>query len=240
MSHRHTSHEHEHEFEVEPGLPQPLPAGEQVLWRGAPDWRVLARDCFHIRKLAIYFGALVAWRVTTVVYDADIQAAIVPTVMAVGLAALGLGLVAAIAWLSARTTVYTVTDRRVVMRVGIVLSITFNLPFKHVEAANLRPMKSGHGDIALSLDDSTRIAYLHLWPHARPWKLGRVQPSLRSIPHAADVAQRLTAAWKASRASEPVVVPVAAVSPDAKLTRPVLRPRPAVRTEPGLLATEAV
>jgi hypothetical protein len=225
-NHRHTSHEHEHDFEVEPGLPQPLPKGERVLWKGSPDWRVLARECFHIRKLAVYFGVLVAWRVTTVVHDnVDLATAVVPTLMAIGLAVLALGIVALIAWFSARTTLYTVTDRRVVMRVGIVLSVTFNLPFKHIEGADLRPMKDGHGDIALSLDTSTRIAYLHLWPHARPWKIGRVQPSLRAIPEAADVAQRLTAAWKALRAAD--TEPVAVVSSGATLTRPVARPRPA-------------
>lgn len=245
-THRHTSHEHEHDFEVEPGLPQPLPKGERVLWKGSPDWRVLARECFHVRKLAVYFGVLVAWRVTSVVYDnPDLKTAIVPTLIAVGLAVLALCIVALIAWFSARTTIYTVTDRRVVMRVGIVLSVTFNLPFKHIEAANLKPMKSGHGDIALSIDESTRIAYLHLWPHARPWKVGRVQPSLRSIPEAADVAQRLTAAWKALRASD--AAPVLAVfSPGTKLTRPVVRPRPVavpampVRHEQGIAAAEAV
>ena len=43
------------------------------------------------------------------------------------------------AWLSARNTVYTITDRRVVMRIGIVLTLTFNLPFKRIAAAGLQP-----------------------------------------------------------------------------------------------------
>jgi hypothetical protein len=244
-THRHTSHEHEHDFEVEPGLPQPLPKGERVLWKGSPDWRVLARECFHIRKLAIYFAVLVAWRVESlVVGNPDLGTAIVPTLMAVGLAVLALGIVALLAWFSARTTIYTITDRRVVMRVGIVLSVTFNLPFKHIEAANLRLMKRGHGDIALSLDESTRIAYLHLWPHARPWKIARVQPSLRSIPEASDVAGRLTAAWKSLRASDATMVapsqPIVVPAPEAKLTRPVVRPRlVAARNDQVMAAAEA-
>jgi len=208
-THRHTSHEHEHDFEVEPGLPQALPSGERVLWKGSPDWRMLARDCFHIRKLAVYFGVLLAWRIGSVLTDGmPFKQAIVATLIAVGLTVVGLGLVALLAWLSARTTIYTVTDRRVVMRVGIVLSVTFNLPYKRIEGADLRATKSGHGDIALTLDDSTRIAYLHLWPHARPWKVARVQPSLRSIPDAAIVAARLADAWKTLRAEAPSTVTV--------------------------------
>jgi uncharacterized membrane protein len=205
---------------------------------------VLARDCFHIRKLAIYFAALLAWRIVTVTYDnPDLRTAIVPTLMACGLACLALGIVALLAWFSARTTIYTITDRRVVMRVGIVLSVTFNLPFKHIEAANLRPLHDGHGDIALTLDESTRIAYLHLWPHARPWKVARVQPSLRSIDHAADVAQRLTSAWKALRAQQPSIAMTAPIEPQAPRPQPrlvaVSATSTAIRTGRGLPAAEA-
>ena len=50
----------EHEFEAALGLPEPLPRGERLLWQGAPDWRVLAVAAFHIRKLAIYFAAMLA------------------------------------------------------------------------------------------------------------------------------------------------------------------------------------
>jgi hypothetical protein len=228
-THRHTTHEHEHDFEVEPGLPQPLPAGERVLWKGSPDWRALARNCFHLRKLAVYFGVLLAWRIGSVLTDGmPFKQAVVATLIAVGLTVAGLGLVALLAWLSARTTIYTVTDRRVVMRVGIVLSVTFNLPYQRIEAADLRATRSGHGDIALTLDNSTRIAYLHLWPHARPWKVARVQPSLRSIPDAAMVAARLTAAWKTLRAEATSTVRVLrpAQAPVRVGGLPPLQPRP--------------
>ena len=43
------------------GLPERLPDGERLLWQGAPDWRALARQAFHVRGLAIYFGAIVAY-----------------------------------------------------------------------------------------------------------------------------------------------------------------------------------
>ena len=46
---------HEHEFEAAPGLPEPLPSGERLLWQGRPDWVVQAIEDFHVRKLAIYF-----------------------------------------------------------------------------------------------------------------------------------------------------------------------------------------
>ena len=42
---------------------------------------------------------------------------------------LAIGIALVFAWASARTTVYTITNRRVVMRFGIALPMTLNLPF---------------------------------------------------------------------------------------------------------------
>ena len=105
------------------------------------------------------------------------------------------------AWLSARTTVYTITDRRVVMRVGIVLSVTFNLPFRVIQSAALMTHADGTGDIPLALAGEDRIAYLHLWPHARPWRIARPQPMLRCVPAAASVAALLSRAVATSQGS---------------------------------------
>jgi len=35
VNHSH-GHEHEYDFEASPGLPEPLPAREKILWQGAP------------------------------------------------------------------------------------------------------------------------------------------------------------------------------------------------------------
>ncbi len=40
------------------GLPGQLPPGETILWQGAPHWRALARDAFHVRGVAVYFALL--------------------------------------------------------------------------------------------------------------------------------------------------------------------------------------
>ena len=198
--HRHTTHEHEHEFEAERGLPEPLPAGERLLWQGAPDWRLLARHAFHVRKLAVYFAVILALRFVSAFESAGgAFGALRETLWLLPLAAAAIGIALLLAWLAARTTVYTLTDRRVVMRVGIVLTLTFNLPFRHVDAAALHTLDGDAGDIALTLDASTRIAYLHLWPHARPWKVARTQPMLRALPDAARVAALLREAWAECR-----------------------------------------
>lgn len=193
---------HEHELEPEYGLPERLPAGERVLWQGSPNFGALARSAFHLRKLAAYFVLLVGWRAVTVLSDggglAELPVALAWPLL---LSVLGLGGVALLAWLSARTTVYTITDRRVVMRIGIVLTLTFNLPYASIAAANLRARDGGRGDIALALGGADRIGWVHLWPHARPWRLANPEPMLRAVDDAARVAGLLTEAWSAARST---------------------------------------
>ena len=198
--HRHSAPgQHEHEFEAARGLPEALPADERILWQGSPDWRVLARRAFHLRKLAVYFLALIALRVAVLVEQrADAGQVLVSALWIALLGATAMGLLGLMAWLSARGAVYTLTDRRVVMRIGIVLTLTFNIPLKRVQAAGLHLEANGSGDIPLTLAGDDRIAWLHLWPHARAWRLAHPEPMLRCVPHAADVARLLAQAWSSS------------------------------------------
>ena len=211
-AHRHTLHEHEHEFEAAPGLPEPLPPGEKLLWQGSPDWRVLARRAFHLRKLVAYFGALLVLRLAILVNDgAALTEALRSTVGPLALASLGLALVALMAWLSARSTVYTLTDKRVVMRIGIVLTVAYNLPLRCIDAADLGAVEAdGSGDLALTLEPRTRIAWLHLWPHVRPWQVRHTRPMLRAVPDVAQVAAQLRSAWSAANGGAAAAAPLAA------------------------------
>jgi hypothetical protein len=195
--HRHAPPgQHEHEFEAAPGLPEPLPAGERLLWQGSPDWRRLALSPFHVRKLAIYFGVIVLARGAAVLGDGgSATTALIAMLWLLPFVAFALGTLLALAWMTGRTTVYTITDRRVVMRIGIVLTVTYNLPFKHIAGAGLRLHRDGRGDIPLQLAAGDRIAWLHLWPHARPWRVSQPEPMLRAVADAPRVADLLARAW---------------------------------------------
>jgi Bacterial PH domain len=185
---------HEHEFEAAHGLPELLPTGERILWQGAPDWWTLAVRVMHIRTLAIYFALMLLWRSGTVISETGSTVAALKSIaLPIPLALTALGLMALFAWLTSRTTVYTFTNRRVVMRIGIVLSVTFNLPYRKIESVNLRANTNGTGDIALLLTASDKIAFANLWPHARPWRVKRPEPMLRAIPNATTVGRILAA-----------------------------------------------
>ncbi|MFO1337397.1 MAG: photosynthetic complex putative assembly protein PuhB [Burkholderiaceae bacterium] len=213
----------EHEFEAAYGLPEPLPAGERILWQGQPHGPTLAREALHWRKLTLYFAVILAWRGAMVWNDGGSAWQVLTAVGGLlPLAVFAVGMALTLAWLITRTTAYTLTDRRIVMRVGIVLSLSFNLPLSRLQAVALREGRDGHGDIVLTLAPGDRIAYLHLWPHARPWKLGRPEPMLRALPQARQVANLLVQALQASVADAPLraLRPVAAGA-----AQPALQPQ---------------
>jgi hypothetical protein len=205
-----------------PGLPEELPPGERLLWRGSPNWRSLALHVFHVRAIAIYFGALMIWRVTEGVAAGGEPAAIAVHALSLAPAAVGvLALVSLLAWLIARATIYTVTSERVVIRAGVALPKAINIPFAIIGSAALRLRKDGDGDIPLQLTGPDRAAYLHLWPHARPWRLHKAEPMLRGVPDAAGVAQILAGALAAKAGqSAPRISTAAADEPRAEAVPP--------------------
>jgi len=181
------------------GIHEDLPPGERVLWQGAPSWASLARHAFHIREVAAYFVLLAA--VTAVLDKLDGQPLTsAATPLAAG--AVGCLLLAFLAWLSSRTTTYAVTTRRVFLRIGIALPLTINLPLRRIEAAALALRGDGCGDVPLSLEDGPHLAYLHLWPHARPWRLKKPEPMMRSLADPERVARILADALQAAHAAQ--------------------------------------
>jgi hypothetical protein len=114
------------------------------------------------------------------------------------------GLLMLVALAQARATVYTVTDARVVMRIGAALTVTLNIPYTQVANAMLDLRKNGTGTIALETMGETHLSYLTCWPHARPWHFRAAQPALRCIPQAEKVAHLLSDAAEA-RVSVPQV-----------------------------------
>lgn len=205
------------DFATEPvlGLPEKLPEGERLLWQGAPHWGDIAIRVFHVRAVVLYFAALMAWRAGTVISrDGDALTALVAALSLTPLALGAIVLLSFAAWMTARATLYTLTDRRVVMRIGVALTKTINIPFQVIASASMQPGSSGRGDIALELVKPNRIGLFHLWPNARPWHINQPQPSLRAIEGVEHVAALLAEAMKAELgASAPAKSGTPAASP---------------------------
>lgn len=199
------------EYDDEPvrGLPGELPDGETLIWQGSPEWRLLARSAFFTRIVGLYFAGLVA----LAIFNGS-TGGVIATLIA---GAVGIGLLMLYAWAVARTTVYTLTSRRIVLRIGVALNMCINLPLAKIGGANLRALGPVEGDLALQLIGPHRLGYLVLWPHARPWKLGNPQPMLRALPDAAVVGERLARAVAAiapvDRAQEQAAAPQSETMP---------------------------
>ncbi|MGC3940262.1 photosynthetic complex putative assembly protein PuhB [Roseobacter sp. EG26] len=201
---------HHDDFEIEPveGLPAEPPKGEEILWQGRPDWWALSIEALSLKWVAGYFILLAVWRFISVVDLLPLGQAIGSAVPFVMLGLLVCGLLTLVAYVQARATMYTVTDARVVMRIGAALTITLNLPYTQVSNAMLDLRKRGTGTIALETMGDTRLSYLVCWPHVRPWHIKHTQPALRCIPQAEKVAALLAEAAEA-RISMPQIVRVA-------------------------------
>ena len=189
--------QHDPDFDFEPirGVPAPLPDGETILWQGAPGFRALAIRALHARKVAIYFGLLMLWRFGWAQAGGQGFAASLGQALTLAPFALAaIGILSLIAWGYARTTVYTLTSRRLLIRSGIAIPVTMNLPLSKVASASLKLFSDGTGDIPVKVQDDERIVGMYIWPNVRPWSWNRPQPMLRGVTDALDVATRLASA----------------------------------------------
>jgi hypothetical protein len=203
----------EHECEPVRGLPDYLPDGEFIVWQGEPVWRQLALRVFHLRKVAIYFALLAGLHVGLQVHEG--AGWVVAAKGASWLVLLGAGalvVLGVLARLYAKTTVYTITNRRLVLRYGVALPMMINIPWEKVDAADLKVQGGNTGSIALSLAPDRKMAFWLLWPNARPWHFSPAQPMLRCIADPQGVAEKLQQV--VGQQPSAVVTPIRPEAPD--------------------------
>lgn len=165
------------------GLPGELPADEHIIWQSAPDWKHLARTALHVRLSALYFAVIAIWAVLR----GDMNTAVAVTIFG----SIVIALFTLFAWGVGRTSVYTLTNKRVVLRIGVALNKCINVPLSEIKSANLKMLDDGYGNIVLDLKGAPRLGYTMLWPHARSLRFVRPQPMLRAVPDARNVAAML-------------------------------------------------
>lgn len=192
------------DFDHRPGIPAPLPAGEEVLWQGKPDAAALAREAFKVQWITGYLVAIALWRGGAAWLEAGAGQALARFLPYLALAFAGWAVLRLLAWAQARATIYTITTARVILRVGAALPVTFTVPFTCIAAASLSLRPDGTGNIALLPQGGRRLSWFALWPHVRPWRTRLPEPCLRAIPDAARVARTLADAAQA-KVNEPRV-----------------------------------
>jgi Bacterial PH domain len=196
----------EHEFEAVRGLPGDLPEGEKILWQGAPDWMRLSVDAFKIHWVGTYFAALIAWRmIDRLRQGTDPITSLTTAIAVVPLALFAISILCALAWVNSRSTVYSITDKRVVMRFGAALTKAINIPFKIIESASADVKTGGAGTVAIKLAKPNKIPLLLLWPHRKPHSFAHPEPAFRSIKDAATCAPILAEALRVAHAQNHAV-----------------------------------
>ncbi len=207
----------EHDDEPVPGLPTRLPEGEFIVWQGRPVAQQIASRVLKTRWVAGYFAVLAAWIAAAGIHDARPFAGILFSVAAMAiLAAVALALLELFAWGVQKTTLYTITNRRLVMRIGVALSVTLNLPFRQIASADMSRNRDGSGDIVLSVKEGQRLSWFVLWPHLRPWRFSQPEPALRCIPNVEAAADALKAQLVAAQSGDAMAPTIAVTRPAAE------------------------
>ncbi|MEM6324457.1 MAG: photosynthetic complex putative assembly protein PuhB [Pseudomonadota bacterium] len=226
---------HNPDITIEPirGLPGTLPEGEEILWQGRPNGWALSWQSLNLPWVMGYFVVLGVWRAVAVSDQVPVLTAAAQAIPFLLLGVAGCAILALIGYIQARATVYTITNKRVVMRIGAALTLTLNIPFSKMANAHLAMGRRGTGTIAFELLGETKLSFLVCWPHARPWRLRKPEPAMRAIPDAQAVARLLAEAAEAA-VSEPSIV-----ATEANAARPVsASPVSASPVPPTALAAE--
>jgi hypothetical protein len=190
----------EYDSEPIPGLPGIPPAGEKILWQGSPAWMSFLVHVLHVRWVLAYFGALTVWRfISAISEDMTIIQATTSAFWLMPLWSVVIVAMAAFAIAASRTTIYTITTNRLILRYGVALQMCVNIPYSKVAGAELKQHSDGTGEIPLQLDGDIRLAYLVIWPHARRGHYLNPQPMLRSLADPKAVAKILVNALAASQ-----------------------------------------
>ncbi|MEL7174228.1 MAG: photosynthetic complex putative assembly protein PuhB [Pseudomonadota bacterium] len=216
---------HDDDFRSEPirGLPALLPKGERILWQGAPSWKALALRGAASRLLAGWFGLVLAWNLAGLIAGRASLAEATGQLLIQGtLVFIALGVLTLIAWATARQTVYTVTNRRVVLRFGLAMDMSVNLPFTQIGSLDMAKRGDGTADLVLGLTGPHSLGLWHIWPNSKPWCWTKPRPMLRALPDGVEAGRILAEALAADQARR-ADLPAPSVAP---APRPAANPAP--------------
>lgn len=177
-----------------------LPAGERVLWHGAPDRRALARHLLRERWVLGFVALSFALGAADALQHGDgaVARLVGVATLSVVMALVALVAIHIFAWRLERTSKYVITDRRLYFNIGIVLRADANVPFSSLDGVDVVKHADGSADLMATLREGQEIPWLLLFPHLS-WRGGakRGRPTFRGLRDAQAASEALVGALRA-------------------------------------------
>ena len=152
--------EYKSKLEAHKNILDAIPEGESILWKGKPSFWGFSWYFFGLKLLAFYSIIL------SVVFAARLTVTDFYTAFAVDfLPFLSSGILAsfilmALAGIQSQSSVYIITENRVIIKSGAALSFLISVPFKKIKAVNLQKRKGSLGTISFELSSGKRVPYI--------------------------------------------------------------------------------
>ena len=180
--------EYKTKFEAPKNILDAIPNGESILWKGRPSLWGFSWNLFGLKWITLYLSMLSIVSVARF-FASDFYTAfyvdflpfflsgIFASIILIGLAAT-----------QTYSTVYIITENRVIIKTGAALSFLISMPFKKIKEVNLQKRGASIGTISFELLSEKRVPYISCWPSVRPWKFKRTQPAFSCIGSVVEVA----------------------------------------------------
>ena len=180
--------EYKTKFEAPKNILDAIPNGESILWKGRPSLWGFSWNLFGLKWITLYLSMLSIVSVARF-FASDFYTAfyvdflpfflsgIFASIILIGLAAT-----------QTYSTVYIITENRVIIKTGAALSFLISMPFKKIKEVNLQKRGASIGTISFELLSEKRVPYISCWPSVRPWKFKRTQPAFSCVRSVDEVA----------------------------------------------------
>ena len=193
--------EYKTKFEVHKNILDAIPEGESILWKGKPSFWGFSWYFFGLKLLAFYLiilSVVFAARLTVTDFFTAFVVDFLPFLLSGILTSF---ILMALAKIQSQSSIYIITENRVIIKSGAALSFLISMPFKKIKAVNLQKRKGSLGTISFELNSGKRVPYISCWPSVRPWRFKKTEPAFSCIENVDEVATILRKSVMAGRVS---------------------------------------
>ena len=180
--------EYKTKFEAPKNILDAIPDGESILWKGKPSLWGFSWNLFGLKWITFYLSILSVVSIARF-FASDFHTAFYIDFLPFFLSGIfGSIILIGLAAIQAYSTVYIITENRVIIKTGAALSFLISMPFKKIKEVNLQKRGASIGTISFELFSKKRVPYISCWPSVRPWKFKKTQPAFSCVGSVDEVA----------------------------------------------------